>query len=787
MDRWEQALLGNSRPGRSRLNPSCVDSTAGDGNAFESAGRIYPEIRRRIRRNCPPHSHPRSIVLTEALARAGISHPWLTIAAWLVALVIGLGLNATLLASATTTELTLGGGVESDRAADILEQARGPDPLLELIVVQGEGTTVADPAFQAKVESVTAEVVGLGPDIVTGAANFYLTGDPTQVSPDQSATIIHVVLAGDFQEASEHVGEVLEVIEAQNQDPAFEVLMGGPASISFEQNELATHDLEQGERVGVPVAMVILLFLFGTVVATLVPLGLAIVAIVVALGVVALIGQVFELVFFVTLMITMIGLAVGIDYSLLIITRFREELDHGLDVPEAVERAGATAGRTVLFSGLTVVIALLGMLIVPAAFFRSLGIGAILVVLVALAATLTLLPAVLTLLGTKINRLPLPFVGRRRSSGADAPGGFWDAITRVVTRHPVISVAAVGIPMVVATAFYFQIETGLSGVDTFPEGTQTRLAFEALEEEFSFGLVNPAEIVIDADLTDPQVAAAIEALQASIVADPHYPLPPLLIPSPSGDLAVLEVFIPGEPSSQTAVDALAILKDTHISAAFAGVPGEVLIAGTTSITADLFDVVDFYTPIVFAFVLGFSFIVLMLVFRSIVIPIKAVIMNLLSVGTAYGLLVLVFQKGVARDLLGFNEAPSIDVWIPLFLFSILFGLSMDYHVFLLSRIRERFDQSGDNAEAVAYGLRSTAQLITGAALIMVAVFGAFASGQTIVNQQVGFGLAVAVFLDATLVRSVLVPASMELLGGRNWYLPPFLAWLPDLRIEPAED
>ncbi|MXY12788.1 MAG: MMPL family transporter [Chloroflexi bacterium] len=787
MDRWEQALLGNSRPGRSRLNPPCVDSTAGDGIAFESAGRIYPEIKRRIRRNCPTHSHPRSIVLTEALARAGISHPWLTIAAWLVALVIGLGLNATLLASATTTELTLGGGVESDRAADILEQARGPDPLLELIVVQGEGTTVADPAFQAKVESVTAEVVGLGPDIVTGAANFYLTGDPTQVSPDQSATIIHVVLAGDFQEASEHVGEVLEVIEAQNQDPAFEVLMGGPASISFEQNELATHDLEQGERVGVPVAMVILLFLFGTVVATLVPLGLAIVAIVVALGVVALIGQVFELVFFVTLMITMIGLAVGIDYSLLIITRFREELDRGLDVPEAVERAGATAGRTVLFSGLTVVIALLGMLIVPAAFFRSLGIGAILVVLVALAATLTLLPAVLTLLGTKINRLPLPFVGRRRSSGADAPGGFWDAITRVVTRHPVISVAAVGIPMVVATAFYFQIETGLSGVDTFPEGTQTRLAFEALEEEFSFGLVNPAEIVIEADLTDPRVAAAIEALQASIVADPHYPLPPLLIPSPSGDLAVLEVFIPGEPSSQTAVDALAILKDTHISAAFAGVPGEVLIAGTTSITADLFDVVDFYTPIVFAFVLGFSFIVLMLVFRSIVIPIKAVIMNLLSVGTAYGLLVLVFQKGVARDLLGFNEAPSIDVWIPLFLFSILFGLSMDYHVFLLSRIRERFDHSGDNAEAVAYGLRSTAQLITGAALIMVAVFGAFASGQTIVNQQVGFGLAVAVFLDATLVRSVLVPASMELLGGRNWYLPPFLAWLPDLRIEPAEE
>ena len=206
----------------------------------------------------------------------------------------------------------------------------------------------------------------------------------------------------------------------------------------------------------------------------------------------------------------------------------------------------------------------------------------------------------------------------------------------------------------------------------------------------------------------------------------------------------------------------------------------------TSEAADVFSIVQGYTPIVFAFVLGFSFLVLMLVFRSIVIPIKAVFMNLLSVGTAYGLMVLVFQKGVATDLLGFQHAEVIDVWIPLFLFSILFGLSMDYHVFLLSRIRERYDQTGNNAEAVAYGLRSTAGLITGAALIMVAVFGAFASGKTIINQQVGFGLAVAVLLDATLVRSVLVPATMEMLGARNWYLPSWLSWLPDLRVEPQE-
>ena len=250
-----------------------------------------------------------------------------------------------------------------------------------------------------------------------------------------------------------------------------------------------------------------------------------------------------------------------------------------------------------------------------------------------------------------------------------------------------------------------------------------------------------------------------------------------------GDLALLNVIIPGEPRTKAAVDIVETIRGEYIPAAFDGVDAEAFVGGVSAEASDVYSIVQRYTPIVFAFVLGFSFLVLMLVFRSIVIPIKAVFMNLLSVGTAYGLMVLVFQKGVATDLFGFQHAEVIDVWIPLFLFAVLFGLSMDYHVFLLSRIRERYDRTGNNAEAVAYGLRSTAGLITGAALIMVAVFGAFATGQTIINQQVGFGLAVAVLLDATLVRSVLVPASMEVLGARNWYLPSWLHWLPDLRVE----
>ena len=356
-----------------------------------------------------------------------------------------------------------------------------------------------------------------------------------------------------------------------------------------------------------------------------------------------------------------------------------------------------------------------------------------------------------------------------------------------MTRLPLLSLLAVGGAMIVAAVFFFQINTGVNGVDVNPEGSFTRDAFFILEQEFSFGVVNPAEIVIDGDVGSLQVQESIGKLSAFIEADPRLPLPPELQAFPEANLAVLSVVIAGEPSSPEAIGAVTAIRDEYIPAAFDGVPAEALVGGLSATSADFQDIVDTYTPIVFAFVLGLSFILLMVVFRSLVIPVKAIIMNLLSVGAAYGLLVVVFQKGFGAELFGFQQTDVIDLWIPLFLFSILFGLSMDYHVFLLSRIKERYDQTGDNTEAVAFGLRSTAGIITGAAVIMVVVFGAFAAGETLINQQVGFGLAVAVFLDATLVRSVLVPASMEVLGARNWYLPPLLRWLPDLRIDPPEE
>ena len=739
--------------------------------------------------------------MTEFLARVSARRPLLIIAIWAVVGLIagGFAIDAEMapgpkpltdiLDKATTTEFRLSSNAGSERADRLLEdRLRGPKPISEIVIVQSNSLTVDDDGFREKVDTVYAGIASIGAHIVTPLPNYYQTGDPTLVSSkDRMTTIMPLVMTGSFEEAVENVPDVLNVVEEADGKDGFRVLMVGDASTAHDNNELAENDLRRGERFGIPVALVILVVLFGTIAAALMPVGLSIASIVVALGIAALIGQTFELSLFVTLMIIMIGLAVGIDYSLVIISRYRDELARGLDTNAAIERAGATAGRTVLFSGLTVVIALCGILIVPFSFFQSLALGAVLVVLVALAATLTLLPANLAVLGPRINHLPIPFFGKARISPPESSGqGFWELVTRVVTRYPVVSIIVVGAPMVAATVFYFQIQTGINGVDVFPEGTQTREAFFVIEEHFSFGLVNPTDIVIDGDISSPQVQQAIEKLQASLAAQQGLQVLPGPIVNDAKELALLRVIIPGEPRSQDAVNVVETIRGQYVPAALDGVNAEAIVGGVTAEAADVFSIVQGYTPIVFAFVLGFSFLVLMLVFRSIVIPIKAVFMNLLSVGTAYGLMVLVFQKGVATDLLGFQHAEVIDVWIPLFLFSVLFGLSMDYHVFLLSRIRERYDQTGNNTEAVAYGLRSTAGLITGAALIMVAVFGAFATGKTIINQQVGFGLAVAVLLDATLVRSVLVPASMEVLGRRNWYLPSWLNWLPDLRVEPQE-
>ena len=718
---------------------------------------------------------------TEALARAAGRRPWITIGAWVVGLVAAIVLTGALLGDTLTTEDRLTNNPEAVQADDLLEERLGEstNTINEMVIVRSTTLTVDDPAYRSYVEGLYGDFVALGDDVITSGEHYYLTGDESLVSADRRTMLMPMVMPED---AKEEVDQVHQVVDRANEDGSFQVLITGKATMDMEFKEIAEKDLQTGEGIGISVALVVLALVFGAIAAAFLPIVLAIAAIIVALGATALVGQAFDLSFFVTNMITMIGLAVGIDYSLFIVSRYREERAKGLEKVDAIATAGATAGRTVVFSGMTVVLALSGLLIFPMSIFQSLGAGAILVVIAAVLASMTLLPAILGLMGDKVNAIRIPLIQRRKvGQPAEASGGFWYWTARAVMRRPVVSVVVAAGILLAAASSYLDINTGMAGVSAMPDGLRSKEAFIVLQEEFGFGQDAPAKIVIDGQTDSESVQAAIERLEAAVASDPAFVTLELEV-HPKADLSVLSARLAGDPNSEEAMDAVVRLRADYIPQAFSGVPAEALVTGETAGLVDFTQITDTYTPIVFAFVLGLSFVLLTVAFRSIVVPVTSIIMNLLSVGAAYGLIVLVFQKGVGADLLGFQQIDTVSTWLPLFLFAILFGLSMDYHVFLLSRIRERFIQTGDNTEAVAFGLRSTGRLITGAALIMVAVFGGFALGDLVDMQQFGFGLAVAVLMDATIVRSVLVPATMRPLGKWNWYLPTWLEWLPRVGV-----
>lgn len=716
-----------------------------------------------------------------ALAGSCSRHPWRVVGAWAVVLLGALALVGGFLGDALTTDADLTGNPESIRAERLLEERlRGETPIREVVIVRSDTLTVDNPEFAAFVAELGEDLRALGPEVLSGGTSYYVTGDESLVSADRRTTLVPLVMTGDYEEAAAAVGAVLDVTRAAGADPRFDVLQNGLASVGKDFERVSQNDLKTGEVYGLVAALVILVLVFGALVAALVPALLALVAIAVALGAVALIGQATPLSFFVVNMAVGMGLALGIDYSLFIVSRFREERARGDEKLAAIRVVGATASRAVLFSGGTFVLALLGMLLVPTTVMRSLAAGAILVGIASVVVVLTLLPAVLALLGDRVNALRLPFVQRRLTGGAE--GRFWAAIARAVMRRPVLSLLLSAGVLLAATVPAFQLQTGTAGVSTLPPDLPSRQAFDVLDREFEAGRIAPVEVVVDGEAGSAEVEAAIERLETALAGEPSFGEAVVEV-NDEGDLTLVSIPLAGDPNADAAAEVVRALRDEAIPAAFEGVDAEVLVGGVTAKNSDFFDVTDRYRPIVFAFVLAFSFLLLTVAFRSIVVPAKAIALNLLSVGAAYGLLVLVFQKGYLTDLLGFQQVESVEAWLPLFLFSVLFGLSMDYHVFLLSRIRERYDETGDNAGAVAFGIGSTARLITGAALIMVAVFSGFALGDLVMFQQMGFGLAVALFLDATVIRSVLVPASMKLLGRWNWYLPRWLRWLPRAGIE----
>lgn len=717
---------------------------------------------------------------TERLARISARRPWIVITAWATLILAG-GFFAAGIGDVLTTQFLKMDNPESARANALIEdRLSGPERAQEVVVVQSETAHVADPAFRAFVESLVSQLRALD-GTVAAATSYYDTNDKRLIAADRTKTLVVVSLRGNTEDAADNVAPLLHLVARMNGQGGFEALSIGEGSIGHTFKETSQKDLQKGELIGIPVALLILILVFGAVVAAGLPVILAIAAIVVTIGTTAIIGRMFDLNVFVVNITTMVGLAIGIDYSLFIVYRFREERAGGLAKDDAIARAGATASRAVLFSGAIVVAGLLGLFIVPSNLFRSLALGAVGVTLFAVAAALTLLPALLSLLGDRINAGRLPFL--RTGVHRERLDGFWGVIARTVMRHPLISaVASAGI-LIAAALPFLGIERGLAGVKGMPQNTNVHRAFDALDSDFSLGLISPTKIVIDApDVTNAEVKDAIEKLQTGLHSDPSFGATTVQT-NEAGDLAVVSVILNGDPEGQPAHDAVQRLRNQYVRVAFNGVDANVLVTGLTATEEDFFQTIATYTPIVFAFTLGLSFVLLLLAFRSIVVPVKALIMNVLSVGAAYGLLVLVFQDGVGNELLGFRQTDTIAAWLPLFIFAFLFGISMDYHVFLLSRIRERFDQTGDNEASIAFGLTSTAGLITGAALIMVAVFAGFALGGLTDLQQTGFGLAVAVLVDATIVRSVLVPASMQLLGKWNWYLPGWLLWLPQLRVE----
>ncbi|MCH8087645.1 MAG: MMPL family transporter [Chloroflexi bacterium] len=423
-------------------------------------------------------------VSTQALARGSSRHPWKVIVAWVLVFVLGLVLIANLLGDALTTFTN---NPESKRGFDLLEERlRGPRRANEIIIVQSESATVrSDDAFQELVEGIHGQLMALGPDVILSSRTYYQTNDDSLVSVDGSITIIPIVMAGELEDAEDNIHLVQEIVDEADKTDGFDVLVTGNASISKEFTEIAESDLLKGEAFGLPVALVILVLVFGTLASALIPVVIAIIAIVAAVGASALVGQAFPLSFFVVNIITMIGLAVGIDYSLFIVSRFREERGKGLEKMDAISAAGATASRTVLFSGFAVAISLLGMLIIPTSIFRSIAVGAILVVVFAVLASLTLLPAILSLMGDKVNALRIPLIQKAHTRfDEERRGGFWDWVAKRVMNRAPIYLAVIGGLMVAVSLFSLELESGFAGVSTLPDGIQSKEGFLILDQEF---------------------------------------------------------------------------------------------------------------------------------------------------------------------------------------------------------------------------------------------------------------------------------------------------------------
>jgi uncharacterized membrane protein YdfJ with MMPL/SSD domain len=665
---------------------------------------------------------------------------------------------------------------ESGRMDKILD-AGFKQPAGESVFIQSTSLQTTDPAFKTAIK-----------DVVAGLSSLPAVQNvrPGAISEDGHAALIDFQIRGDADDAVDKIDPVLTKVDAvQRAHPELFIGEFGDASSVKAVETLFADDLGKAGMLSLPITLAILLIAFGALVAAGIPLLLALTAVFATFGLMALPSHILPVANEAPALVLLIGLAVGVDYTMFYLRREREERAAGRSERAALEAAAATSGRSVLISGLTVMTAMAGMFLTGNEIFASFGVATILVVAIAMLGSLTVLPALLSRLGDGVDRVRIPFVGRLRRD--DGEGRIWGAIVDRVMRRPRLSAALAAGLLVVLALPALQLRMAKPGVETFPTSLPAVQTYDRMQNAFP-GEALPANVVVKApDVNAPTVQAAIRRLEQRALASGRMYEPITVDVNDAGTVVDITVPIKGNGTDAESNASLAALRDEIVPTTVGALPDAE--AGVTGLTAQWIDganAIKSSLPPVVAFVLVFAFLLMLVAFRSPVIAAKAIVLNLLSVGAAYGVLVLVFQHGVGKSLLGFSSTSGIDPVVPLLLFVILFGLSMDYHVFLLSRIREAVQGGASTEEAVAHGIKTTAGVVTSAALVMVFVFGVFIALSLLFFKQFGVGLAVAILIDATIVRGVLLPASMKLLGDWNWYLPSWLQWLPRFDVSDAE-
>ncbi len=700
---------------------------------------------------------------------------------WLALVVVAFGIGG--MVGTKTIDPNTSGPGESGRADRILD-AGFKQPAGESVLIQSDSLKASDPAFTAAVEDVVAQLSKLA--AVQNVRSPLAQGNAGQIAPDKHAALVEFEIRGEADTAVDQIEPILDRVEkVQQAHPQLFVGEFGDASSVNAIETAFAKDLERAGLFSLPITLIILVIAFGALVAAGIPLLLALTAVFATFGLVALPSHLLPIAPEAAAMVLLVGLAVGVDYSMFYLKREREERAAGRSERAALEAAAATSGRSVLISGLTVIVAMAGLFLTRDATFASFGLATIVVVAMAMLGSLTVLPALLSRLGDKVDRVRVPLIGRLRRD--DGEGRIWGAIIDRVLRRPLLSAVLAGGLLVALAAPALQLRMATPGPDTFPQSLDVVKTYNRMQEAFP-GAALPASVVVKApNVESPVVKDAIDRLEQQALASGRMHEPITVAVNEDATVASITIPIDGNGTDDDSIAALTALREEIVPGTVGALPNvETGVTGLSAQWQDGSDHMKSTLPLVVAFVLLFAFALMLVAFRSIVVAAKAILLNLLSVAAAYGVLVIVFQYGFAKGLLGFSSTAGVDPVVPLLLFVILFGLSMDYHVLVLGRIRETFDRGASMDDAIAHGIKCTAGVVTSAAVVMVGVFSIFAALSMLMFKQFGVGLATAILIDATIVRAVLLPATMKLLGERNWYLPTWLQWLPTLERPESE-